>query len=264
MQTDRQAMLPTLSELLTLPAFAGAEVLSGHPRLSQPVTWVHVTEVLDAARFLSGGELLLSTGSLLAQASARAQTDYLRSLQEGGAHGLVLELVQGFRELPPELLGAAQRSGFPLIVFRQEVSFALLTRAAHARILHARGEVQGASLAPLLDALTETGRSLDFLQVQLGPLLRLPTRPRTVLMGTLSALLETNFNMAKAARRLGVRRQTMYYRIEQLRAMLGDLNDPARQLGLHLALELTRLEISETEGNGLEASEIVLGSLHNS
>ena len=239
-------MLPTLSELLTLPAFAGAEVLSGHPRLAQPVTWVHVTEVLDAARFLSGGELLLSTGSLLAQSSARAQADYLRSLEEGGAQGLVLELVQGFREPPPELLGAAQRCGFPLIVFRQEVSFALLTRAAHARILHARGEVQGASLAPLLSALAETGRSLDFLQVQLGPLLRLPTRPRTVLTDTLEALLATNFNMARAARRLGVRRQTMYYRIEQLRAMLGDLDDPKRQLGLHLALELTRLDVGGT------------------
>ncbi|MGY2895190.1 PucR family transcriptional regulator ligand-binding domain-containing protein [Deinococcus sp. UYEF24] len=238
-------MLPTLSELLTLPAFAGAEVLSGHARLSQPVTWVHVSEVLDAARFLSGGELLVSTGSLLAQASAQAQADYVRSLAEGGAHGLVLELVQGFREVPGELLGAARLYEFPLVVFPREVSFAQLTRAAHARILQRRNETSEPSLAPLLDALAETGRSLDFLQAQLGPLLGLPTRPRTVLMGTLDALLQTNFNMAESARRLGVRRQTMYYRIEQLRAMLGDLSDPKRQLGLHLALELSRSEAAE-------------------
>jgi DNA-binding PucR family transcriptional regulator len=238
-------MLPTLSELLTLPAFAGAEVLSGHVRLSQPVTWAHVSEVLDAARFLTGGELLISTGSLLAQAPAQAQADYVRSLAEGGAQGLVLELVQGFREPPPELLGAARLYGFPLIVFRQEVSFAQLTRAAHARILQPRGEALEPSLAPLLDALAETGRSLAFLQAHLGPLLGLPTRPRTVLMGTLDALLQTNFNMAESARRLGVRRQTMYYRIEQLRAMLGDLDDPRRQLGLHLALELSRSEAAE-------------------
>ncbi len=238
-------MLPTLSELLTLPAFAGAEVLSGHARLSQPVTWVHVSEILDAARFLTGGELLVSTGSLLAQASAQAQADYVRSLAEGGAHGLLLELVQGFREVPPELLGAARLYEFPLVVFRREVSFAQLTRAAHARILQTRGTLTEPSLAPLLDALAETGRSLNFLQAQLGPLLGLPTRPRTVLMGTLDALLQTNFNMAESARRLGVRRQTMYYRIEQLRAMLGDLNDPKRQLGLHLALELSRSEAAD-------------------
>ena len=238
-------MLPTLSELLTLSAFAGAEVLSGHARLSQPVTWVHVSEILDAARFLTGGELLVSTGSLLAQASAQAQADYVRSLAEGGAHGLLLELVQGFREVPPELLGAARLYEFPLVVFRREVSFAQLTRAAHARILQTRGTLTEPSLAPLLDALAETGRSLNFLQAQLGPLLGLPTRPRTVLMGTLDALLQTNFNMAESARRLGVRRQTMYYRIEQLRAMLGDLNDPKRQLGLHLALELSRSEAAD-------------------
>lgn len=238
-------MLPTITELLTLPAFAGAEVLSGHSRLSQPVTWVHVSEVLDAARFLTGGELLISTGSLLAQAAPQAQTDYLRSLAEGGAHGLVLELVQGFCELPLELLGATRLYEFPLLVFAQEVSFAQLTRAAHARILQTRGTATEPSLAPLLDALAETGRSLDFLQAHLGPLLRLPTRPRTVLMGTLDALLQTNFRMAESARRLGVRRQTMYYRIEQLRAMLGDLDDPKRQLGLHLALELSRSEVTE-------------------
>lgn len=238
-------MLPTLSELLTLPAFAGAEVLSGHARLSQPVTWVHVSEILDAARFLTGGELLVSTGSLLAQASAQTQADYVRSLAEGGAHGLLLELVQGFREVPPELLGAARQYEFPLVIFRREVSFAQLTRAAHARILQTRGTLTEPSLAPLLNALAETGRSLNFLQAQLGPLLGLPTRPRTVLMGTLDALLQTNFNMAESARRLGVRRQTMYYRIEQLRAMLGDLNDPKRQLGLHLALELSRSEAAD-------------------
>ena len=243
-------MLPTLSELLTLPAFAGAEVLSGHARLAQPVTWAHVSEVLDAARFLTGGELLISTGSLLAQAAPQAQTDYLRSLAEGGAQGLLLELVQGFREVPAELLGTARLYEFPLVVFRHEVSFATLTRAAHARILQARGEAREPSLAPLLDALAETGRSLDFMQAQLGPLLRLPTRPRTVLMGTLDALLQTNFNMAESARRLGVRRQTMYYRIEQLRAMLGDLDDPKRQLGLHLALELTRSEVVQVEREG--------------
>ena len=39
-----------------------------------------------------------------------------------------------------------------------------------------------------------------------------------------------------------MRRQSIYYRIEQLRGMLGDLNDGDRQLGLRLALELARTE----------------------
>ena len=110
----------------TLPAFAPAEVLCGQAGLDQPITWVHVSEVPDAWRFLSGGELLLSTGLELARATSDARVAYLRSLVEHGAHGLALELVQGVTEVPAELLGAARQFDFPLMVFRQEVSFAQL------------------------------------------------------------------------------------------------------------------------------------------
>ena len=229
--------LPSLAELLTLPAFAGAEVMSGQASLQQPITWVHVSEISDAARFLSGGELLLSTGTPLLGTDAAV---YLRSLIDGGAHGLALELVRELREVPAALLTQARAHDFPLIVFRQEVSFAQLTRAAHARILAAPAAQTEPTLAPLLDALHETGRAASFVEAQLGPLLNLPPRPRATLTGTLEALLGSNFNVAESARSLGVRRQTIYYRLEQLRAMLGDLSDPRRQLGLLLALELWR------------------------
>ncbi|QLG13187.1 PucR family transcriptional regulator (plasmid) [Deinococcus sp. D7000] len=230
-------MLPTLAELLTLPAFAGAEVSSGHARLGQPVTWVHVSEIHDAARFLSGGELLLSTGTPLVGDGAGV---YIRSLAGGGAHGLALELVREVREVPLAALEAALEADFPLIVFRQEVSFAELTRAAHARILRPPPAVALPSLSPVTDALNETGRAAAFVASHLGAVLALPPRPRLTLLGTLEALLACNFNVAEAARNLGVRRQTVYYRLEQLRAMLGELDDPKRQLGLLLALELSR------------------------
>ncbi len=232
-------MLPTLADLLTLPAFAGAEVLSGQASLNQPITWLHISEIGDAARFLTGGELLLSTGKPLAALGDVEAAAYIVSLVQGGAHGLMLELVRELRELSPALLAEARHHAFPLIVFRQEVSFARLTRAAHARILQPPAAA-GPALSPLLDALSQTGRSEAFLQAQLGPLLGLPPRPRATLLGTLSALLEHNFNVAQAARHLGVRRQTLYYRLEQLRAMLGDLDSPRRQVGLYVALELAQ------------------------
>ncbi|ULH14661.1 helix-turn-helix domain-containing protein [Deinococcus sp. KNUC1210] len=151
------------------------------------------------------------------------------------------------RDLPPALLAAAHAADFPLIVFRQEVSFAQLTRAAHARILRPPASAQAPSLAPLLDALSETGRSTGFMQAHLGAVLALPPRPRATLLGTLGTLLGSNFNVAESARRLGVRRQTVYYRLEQLRAMLGDLDDPRRQLGLQLALEIANAPGSAEE-----------------
>ncbi|MDV6375488.1 PucR family transcriptional regulator [Deinococcus arenicola] len=232
-------MLPTLAEVLILPAFAGAEVRSGHARLGGPITWVHVSEISDAARFLSGGELLLSTGTPLIGNDGAA---YIHSLAYGGAHGLALELVREVRELPPAALDAAQQSDFPLIVFRQEVNFAELTRAAHARILRPPAAVSPPSLSPLTDALNETGRAANFVASHLAAVLALPPHPRLTLLDTLTALLACNFNVAESARTLGVRRQTVYYRLEQLRAMLGDLDDPKRQLGLLLALELRGTE----------------------
>ena len=127
--------LPSLREIMALPAFAGAELLTGQSRLDEPVTWVHVSELLDASRFLSGGELLVSTGLELARVAPKAREAYVRSLVEAGAQGLVLELVQWLKVVPDDMLQSARLMEFPLVVFREEVRFADLTKAAHHRIL---------------------------------------------------------------------------------------------------------------------------------
>ncbi|HEU4741161.1 MAG TPA: PucR family transcriptional regulator [Meiothermus sp.] len=233
--------LPTLRQILELPPFKEAELLSGQSRLDQIVTWVHVSEVMDAWRFLSGGELLLSTGLELARATPEARIAYLRSLAQAGAHGLALELVQWMQEVPAELLQTARLLEFPILVFRKEVRFADLTRAAHQRILRPHvARAEEPLLESLLEALIETGRSQGFLERQLGPVLALPSRPRSTLLSTLEALLASQFNIAETARRLGVRRQSIYYRLEQLQGMLGDLDDTERRLGLWVALELLK------------------------
>jgi len=232
--------LPTLREILELPAFAGAELLSGQARLETPITWVHVAEVLDVARLLSGGELVLSTGLELARSTPEAQVAYVRSLAEAGVGGLGLELVRWLREVPPEMLQTARMLQFPTLVFRSEVRFADLTRAAHERILRPAADREEPLLNSLLEALIETGRDQGFVQRQLGAILNLPSRPRSTLLATLEALLASQFNIAETARRLGVRRQSIYYRLEQLRGMLGNLDSPERRLGLWVALELLK------------------------
>ena len=239
--------LPTLRDILALPAFARAEVISGRSRLDEPVTWVHVSELMDAWRFLSGGEVLVSTGLELARATPEAREAYLRSLVDAGAQALVLELVQWLQEVPEEMLRAARLMEFPLVVFRQEVRFADLTREAHEAILRPHPPSDAEHwLDGLLDALVETGRSGRFVEEQLGPVLGLPGRPRGTLLATLEALVDSQFNVAETARRLGVRRQSLYYRLEQLRGLLGDLDPPRRRTGLIIALEL----LKRTPGGG--------------
>jgi purine catabolism regulator len=233
--------LPSLREVLYLPAFAGAELLTGQSRLDEPVTWVHVSELLDAWRFLSGGELLLSTGLELARVGPEARESYLRALVEAGAQGLVLELVQWLEEVPGEVLQLARSMEFPLVVFREEVRFADLTKAAHQRILTKGPPLdEEPPLEALVSSLIETGRSSTFVENRLGTLLALPGRPRGTLLATLEALLDSQFNIAETARRLGVRRQSVYYRLEQLTGMLGELDGSERRAGLLVALELLK------------------------
>ena len=216
-------------------------MLSGQSRLDEPVAWVHVSELMDAWRFLSGGEVLVSTGLELARAAPDERVAYLRSLVEAGAQGLVLELVQWLPEVPAEMLEAARLMEFPLVVFRGEIRFADLTKAAHEAILRPNRPTEGEHwLDGLLDALIETGRARRFVEELLGPVLALPGRPRGTLLATLQALMDCQFNIAATARRLGVRRQSLYYRLEQLNGLLGDLDIPRRKTGLVIALQLLK------------------------
>ncbi|GIW24683.1 PucR family transcriptional regulator [Meiothermus sp.] len=232
--------LPTLRQILELPAFASAEILSGQAKLDSHITWVHVAEVLDVARLLSGGELVLCTGLELSRSSPEARVAYVRSLAEAGVGGLGLELVRWLQEVPTEMLQTARMLQFPILVFRTEVRFAELTRAAHERILRPAPGPEEPLLEALVEALVETGRDRRFVEQQLGAVLRLPSRPKSTLLATLEALLSAQFNIAETARRLGVRRQSVYYRLEQLKGMLGDLDSPERRLGLWIALELLK------------------------
>jgi hypothetical protein len=241
LQTTVNSRLLSLERILQLPAFHGAEVICCHAQIKQPVTWVHVAEVMDIWRFLSGGELLLSTGLELVRVSPATRHAYIQGLSKAGVRALGLELVQWMTEVPPDLLASAQQFDLPILVFRNEVSFRELTRAAHQEILRPT-PCHGleSTMQTILTALMETGREQSFLQRELGLLLALPPRPRTTLLTTLETLLETQFNIAASARALGVQRQSIYYRLNQLNGILGSFDDPSRNLGFLVAFALLR------------------------
>ncbi len=180
--------LPSLQTILDLPAFRSAELICGSIHLDEPVTWVAIAEIMDVWRFLSGGEMLLSTGMELTRVSPPARRAYLHGLAKAGVRALGLELVQWVREVPSEILDAARILQFPIFVFREEISFSDLTRAAHQEILRPKGAHDGEStIDTLLNSLVETGRDQAFLDRQLGPILSLPQRPRATLIATLEA-----------------------------------------------------------------------------
>lgn len=240
-QSQNSITLPSLQTVLELPAFRGAELLCGQTQMTEPVTWVHISEVLNIWRFLTGGELLMSTGLELVRVSPSVRIAYIKRLAQAGVRALALELVQWITEIPEEIVSAAQDLNFPLIVFRSEVSFRELTRAAHEEILlPARRHGPESIMETITHALIETRRDRAFVRSELGPLLALPDRPRNVLLTTLEVLLDVHFNITAASRVLGIRRQTIYYRLDQLTGLLGSLDDPSRKLGFLVAFALLR------------------------
>lgn len=71
------------------------EVVAGAGRLDRPVRWVHVAEAADVGVMLSGGEMVLTTGVLLA-GDEHKQTEYVRSLHRAEASAVVLGLGRAF------------------------------------------------------------------------------------------------------------------------------------------------------------------------
>ena len=89
----------TLREALQLPILKDAKVVASASGLDEPIRWVHNAGAPDAARWLHGGELVLTTVYNM-PASAAEQGDYLRQLAEKGIVALVITIGMLVDEIP--------------------------------------------------------------------------------------------------------------------------------------------------------------------
>ncbi|HEX9229696.1 MAG TPA: PucR family transcriptional regulator [Arthrobacter sp.] len=129
-------MLPTVRSILGLPVLreASPRVLGGEEALDNPVRWVHVGEVLDISGLLSGGELVLTTGLELDKAPGLTGP-FIRSLEEAGASGLIVEIIGNRRGSLDALRRAARASALPVIVVERRVRFVQITEIVHRMIV---------------------------------------------------------------------------------------------------------------------------------
>ncbi|HYG59737.1 MAG TPA: PucR family transcriptional regulator ligand-binding domain-containing protein, partial [Symbiobacteriaceae bacterium] len=123
-------MAVTVAEILNLPIMQNAVVVAGTKGLGSDIRWVHVSELLDIARLLKGGELLLTTGMGLS-VSPEAQERYVYGLAERNVAAVAISLPAFGREVPPAMVAAADAVGLPLIAFTRECPFVQLTEEVH-------------------------------------------------------------------------------------------------------------------------------------
>jgi len=88
-------------------------LVAGEAGLENAVRWVHISELEDPTPWLSGGELLLTTGMRLLDAGQ--QRAFVRLLAGHGLAGLGLGTGFAHQEVPEALREEAAELGFPLV-----------------------------------------------------------------------------------------------------------------------------------------------------
>ena len=142
------AAFPSVSDVLRMDVvkFALPKVVSGGAGLGRPVHWVHVGEICDIAKYLSGGELVLTTGVALPPDNP-GLSHYVAALDDAGASGLVVGLGHRFAygDLPGGLRSTADKRQFPLVVLGRDTPFVRFSAAVNRHIVHAQVEELQAS-----------------------------------------------------------------------------------------------------------------------
>lgn len=135
-------MTLTLRDILEFEIFhrAEVEVVAGERGLDRRVRWVHLSDVLEIAHLLQGGELLLTTGMGLKNDPAVLQR-YIRDLSEVGVSGVVVGLRRPFRRLPDVLLQEAEHCSMPLILVHREIPYVEVTERVHSTIINRQFEL---------------------------------------------------------------------------------------------------------------------------
>jgi purine catabolism regulator len=146
-------------------------VLAGEANLDAPVRWVHISELADPTPWLSGGELLLTTG--LAVATPEAQRAYVAQLADHGLAGLGFGVGFGHDEVPPALVEAAVERDFPIIEIPYDTPFIAVTEKAFGRLVNEQYALLQRSIAvqERLQRIVLSERGLDAIAAALATLI---------------------------------------------------------------------------------------------
>src|SRR4051794_40234973 len=139
----------------------GLRLAAGEEGTDVPVRWVHITELPDPTPWLSGGELLLTTGFQLD--SAARQRDFIRRLVDHNLAGLGFGTGFEHDRIPKPMLDEARKTGFPVFEVPYELPFIAVTEKAFTRLVNEQYQVlqRGIATHKRLERLVLEERGLD-------------------------------------------------------------------------------------------------------
>jgi purine catabolism regulator len=119
-------MAITVGDLVQL-GHMGCEVIAGSAGLDREILWAHVCELKDPVPWLTGGELVMTTGLAIPR-HAEGQERYLSRLTAIGAAGLAISKDLHAPPLTARMTEAADRQAFPMLAVSIEVTFIDIAR----------------------------------------------------------------------------------------------------------------------------------------
>jgi purine catabolism regulator len=139
----------------------GLDLVAGRDGAGAPIRWVHATELTDPTPWLSGGELILTTGLQLD--SEDKQRELVERLASHHVAGLGFGTGFEHDKIPEPLLEEARAQGFPVFEVPYALPFIAITERAFTSLVNEQYEVLQRSIAihRRLERLLLEERGLD-------------------------------------------------------------------------------------------------------
>jgi purine catabolism regulatory family protein/PucR-like helix-turn-helix protein/diguanylate cyclase with GGDEF domain len=146
-------------------------VHAGETSLDLPVRWVHMSELLDPTPWLSGGEVLLTTG--MQCDTPEHQREFITRLVDRQLAGLGFGTGFSFDEVPEALLEIARERDFPVFEVPYELPFIAITEAAFTQLVNEQYAVlrRALSAQERLERMVLSERGLEALAGALATLI---------------------------------------------------------------------------------------------
>ena len=115
-------MTLTVRKVLEIGPLKRAKVLAGHQGLDNEITFVNIMEVPEVARWMKGGELLVTAGFPLKN-DPLLRERIIEELHAKGVSAFGIKPGQYFTSVPEDLISHADKVGLPLIELPSDVPY---------------------------------------------------------------------------------------------------------------------------------------------
>ena len=106
----------------------GLTLVAGRENADRAISWAHAIELSDPTPYLSGGELVMTTGLKMGPTNDE-QYEYVARLSAAGVVALAFDTGTNFDRVPDGVLSAGDALGLPILQVPADTPFIAITRA---------------------------------------------------------------------------------------------------------------------------------------